>query len=421
MAVIEPVARLRHVNEPVGAFAVEVALANFVNTYAIEGSLKLTLDAPFETSGLLQQHIDGYPAKVAMPRSAKLDYQTLLRGLSARVDATPPVANTIPDHFLWLVALGGAALSSRATLTSGTTTVLTLGVTAASVGITAGTAVALPTGAGGALEARIVKETSGNTVTLKQALSATPANGMTVYGGVTYYLDNTYTSTTQTLQQIYEGLDNDDRWLLRGGQLAAAPTFEVTPGSIPKITWSWLHADWDYANGVNTTMNLTSAPLADQNLSEAGVNAIYDSELRLRDASTSTIGTPLDATEVSIALNLKYAPIKTPSGLNGIRQMIRLRPDGPPLSGEFVVPFEDTTWQDARDQKKPFSLTYQIGMTLANGGVLIEVPHLYIDSVQREGIEGIAGWRVGWYAKRDIYTTANTSALEKSPIRIHRF
>lgn len=419
--VVENCRRIRITNEAAGAFGVEQLLASFVNLFAREDSVKLMLNEPQETPMLLQQHVDGYPIKVNLPKTAQLDFKANLSAFNVRSTVTPHVLTAQPEHLLWLISMGGSLQVTGNTVASAASTTSITLTNAVSAGVAEGCVVAFPTGPGGALEARVVKTLSGNVITLKLALSAVPTPGMVMYGGVTYYLDNTSGATVQSLQAAYEGLDDNDRYLLKGGQLAAPMSFELGPGTVPQVTWSWMFADHDYADGIQTTMNLTTTPIADQNLASTGINAVMDSAFIVRPNAGSTLIGIVDASSITITPNVKYVAHKTPGGVNTVKQWVRMRPDGPAVVGDFLVPHDDRSWFDVLAAKTSHMLSFQIGSTVAGGCVLIDVPNVIIEDVQRESVDGIAGVRVKWYARLDQATTSNTSNLQKSALRVARF
>lgn len=419
--VADRVRRMRIANEPTGSFGVEIGIGSFSDCAFREDSLKLTMNRPMESPMLSQQILDGYPSKVFLPRDAQLDFATNLRPLTQRCGNAAASAGTIaPDNQLWATAMQGAQYNQIGTTIASTSTTSVLNVTSGA-GLFEGGAIACATGAGGALECREIKTISSNVVTVKHAFSSIPANGSTVYAPGTFYLSGTTGTVALSLQAAIEGIITTDRWLLKGGQIKSPPAFDFAPGTVPKVTWSFGFADWDPADGTNTTMNLNAA-LADQNYADTGIQSVMDSEFRVMTAGTTAIASTLiEATSMTITPSIKYVPHKTVSGLNTVKQWVRVRPDGPPVTGEFTVPFEDQSWFTARDNETERSIFFQIGSSVAGGAVLISVPRVCIDDVQREELDGISGQRIKWYAKSDNQTTTNSSELQKSAFRVHLF
>lgn len=418
---IDVVRRIRAVEEPAGAFGTEVAIGSFVDVLAVEDSVKLMLNSPFESPGLLQQDIHGMNSKVRLPESAQLDFTTNLSAATTRSGSggAHTGLSQVPGWYLWRVATGSTGKGNNSSTVASAASASAITLTSAS-GYTEGDHVAFPTGTGGALEVRSVKTVSTNTITLSRELSATPTNGMVCYSAYTFYLNDKDGSNVKSLQVAMEGAGTTDRFLLSGGQIAAPPSFELNPGTIPKVKWSWQFAAWAKANGTETTMNLNAA-LADAALSDAGINAVMDSEFRVATSTSVTLaGSLYHPSQINIAPQISYIPHRTPSGLNTIKQWVPNRA-GPAVTGDFLLPYEDTTWLDRRDAETELRITYQIGSTVTGGAVLIELPRVVIDNVQRETMDGIAGQRVSFFARLDASTTTNTTTLQKSPFRISMF
>jgi hypothetical protein len=414
---VQNIGRVRSFIEANGAFATELSIGTFTELVVIEGSTTLVMDRPMESPKLLQQYLHGYPSKVFMPKRATFSFSTNLRGANER--ATNGVAHSftsIPDAMPLLAALGNASFSTGTTIASTSTTTV-LNVTSAA-GILAGQAIALATGTGGALECREVKTVSSNVVTLKAALSSVPSNGSTVYGAVTYHLDALDGSSALSFQTVVEGLGTVDRWLLKGGQISAPPAFKLAPGTIPTIDWAWQYAQHGRADGSESTMNLSSA-LADQAYVDTAINAVMDSVAYLTPHASTTPVT-LDASEINILPNIAYEPHITPGGTNNIKQWVPSRVDGPPVTANFLMPYESVVWRTAKDAETAYALTYQIGSSVTNGGCMISVPHVVVDNFQREAVGGLAGQRVQLYARADTQTSASTNRAV-SPLKIHFF
>lgn len=419
--VVDRIRRIRVAQEPAGAFGTEISIGSFLDLPAREDSVKLLMPDPTETPMLLQQHLFGYPSKVLMPKlGAGIDLATNIQALQARAASTEVAESTLlPDATLWHTAFGGAFEGTGTTIASLSTSTV-LNVTSAA-GLREGGAIACATGPGGSLECRVIKTISTNQVTVKLAFSSAPANGSTVYAAYTVYLNALDGSQQMFLQAAVEGIGTADRWLFRGGQLKAAPTLDLTPGTIPKVNWSWQFGDWSKADGVQSTMNLNGA-LADQNYSSDGINSVYDSELRIWPKASSTLaGSLIHAPSVSIAPQQKYGPHKTPAGLNTIAQWVMLRPEGPPVTGEFTLPYESDDWIDLLEARTELQLSMQIGSTVGNGAVLIDVPRVNLEDFGREEIDGLAGQRLKWYGRLDNNTTSSSTNLQKTAMRVHFF
>jgi hypothetical protein len=417
---IQNVGRVRADEEANGSFCAEATLGSMEDVPYVEGSLKVEMDRPFETPKLIQQHIDGYPSKVPMPRRGKASMQLNLRGTTARGTGALTSANVVPlGRHLFKIGMGAATFGTGTTIAS-TSTSTVLNLTSAA-GLSEGGALVCATGAGGALECREIKTISTNQVTLKLPLSSAPSNGSTVYSCVTFSLGNLDGSTVTSLQLLVEGWDTGDRWLLKGGQLASPPKFNLQPGTIPTVDFDFMFADHKKADGSETTMNPNSA-LADQAYSDASIVAVMDSELRIHTHGVSTLSvTSVDASDINVVPNIAYIPQLTPGGTNNIKQWVRARPNGPAVTGDFLLPYESAAWRTLRDAETSLGFFYQVGSSTTSGGFMVSVPHIVVDNFQREDVGGIAGQRVSWYARLDNQTNTNSTALQKSALRLHVF
>jgi hypothetical protein len=415
---IDQVGRARSAEEANGSFAVDLTgtLNVFKDVPAVAGTSKIKLTQPMATPGHEQQHLDGYPTEVLLPKSAEWDFQVNLQTIDTKAAASVQAAQGALGLLL-KVFMGGETLGTGTTVTTGATATVVPLTSAA--GIAVGTALGFNTGAGGALEIREVKSKSGNTVTLKLALTGAPADGASVLSGATYSMGGTDGSQTTSLQTIVEGLSTAHRWLLAGGQLKSL-ALALGVGTQPRATFGVSYADFLLANGSNTAANLTSGALGAASYSNTTPLVQQASELRAQTVGTSTLsGTLLHAPTIEFKPNIKYSPHKTPAGRNTIKQWIR--DHAPPvLEGAFVVPHEDATWFDARDAATPKMLAYQIGSSFTKGGILIVAPNVQITDVQTEGVGGIHSQRVSWRARLDTDTTEGSpSDLGRSAFRIH--
>ena len=91
----------------------------------------------------------------------------------------------------------------------------------------------------------------------------------------------------------------------------------------------------------------------------------------------------------------------------------------PPVEGSFTTFFQDYTWFTARSSKTDINIAYQMGQA-AGSTVVITAPTVQIVNPQRvaDGNQ-LAGQAVAFKGRRDTDTGASTTALAKSPTRIH--
>lgn len=413
------VQRARVYQEQPGSFAEDETgtLASFLDLPFIEGTMSVELLEPLEAPLHAQQHIDAWPIKVHMPKRARASFDINLTGLGLAI-------GTRADAALGVVlstAFGGWHAGTGSTIASTSTTTV-LNVTSDS-GYAKGAAIAAATGPGGRLEMREIKNVSGGAVTLKHALSSIPANGSYIYACVSVYPSR---ARAYSLQMIVEGLEQDDRWLLLGGQVVSPPTFTLANGAIARMSFQWEFADWYQADGVSTASNLTSGALATATYEYAVPMVVKSSELRVfTPGTTSLSNTLVDASAYEYTTSLAYTPHLAPGGTQNIIEWIRLR-TAPFVSGSFTFPLQDMTWwtTKAADTRKAFSLQIGSSPTLATGGgVLITAPSIQITDVQPNDTNGIRTHAVSWEGTvdGDIASAAAANDLHNAAMRIHMF
>lgn len=411
--------RIRGLQESTFATDGSGSMASFFEIPFNEGTASLVLDEPIESPRHAQQRIGGSPTGVVMPRKATLTFTTNLETFTTKASST--VAST--SHWLCEMleaGLGGAhQMTGTVITTSATTTSLPVSVATT---LRPGAAVGLATGSGSALEMREIESKSGSTLTLKAAVSSTPANASTVWGTHTVFAHTRMTGASAiSMQFAVEGQNTEDRYLVRGGALDSL-TLTFGPGLIPKLTFAWKFADWDQADGAATAGDLVGPEITAATYINTVTLVQADSELRSHTVGTSSLsGTLLEANQIEIRPNIVWSPVLTSSGTNTIKQWVRVHAE-PVITGSFVLPYEDAqTWFAARTAKTMKTIWLQIGSSTTNGGCLISVPKVQIDNVARENVEGIQNQRVSFRSLLDTDTTAESSfeALAESPFRMH--
>lgn len=422
---ISNVQRARIYEEPAGSFATDHSgtAGDYKDLPFIEGSMNLQLLEPLETPGTVQQHIDAYPIMVHMPKRAKASFEINLTSLG--LEPSGPREQSALGRLL-KVAFGGETLGTGSTITTGaSTTSLPL---SSAAGIGKGTAIAVGTGTGGKLEMREVKNVSGNTVTLKHALSSSPANGATVYSCACYYPSTVAgaSGACTSLQMICEGLEPDDRWLLLGGQVSSPPKFTIANGAISRMSFEWEFADWFYADGASTAGDFVGPQLDFATYSSSVPIVTKASELRIFDKGTTSLSsTNVDASSYELTTSLAYTPHLAPGGTNNIVHWVRTR-NAPFVSGSFTVPLEDQTWwtEKAQDDVRVFSLQSGSSPTQSTGGgFLLVAPAIQITDIQPADANGIRCQQVSWVGTIDTDITSPTanSDLHYAALRIHLF
>lgn len=412
--------RLRIYEEPNGSFATDHSgtLGDYLDCPFIEGSWESTLEHPTESPAHSQQHLDGYPLEVLMPKFGKAKFKLGMETTGTRAAAGVTALQGALGRLL-KIGMGTETLGVGTTVAS-TSTSTVINCTSAA-GIAVGSAIGCATGIGGLIEYREVASKSSNAITLKHALSGAPANSSVVYSSATYSLGGTTGSQTTSLQAIIEGYFASARWLYSGGWMDATPTFEFAYGQRPIVGFSWMFANWNLADGSATSANLVGAgALGFATYANNSTVVQADSEFRQQTVGTSTIGSLVQASSIAFDPQIKFSTQRSPAGVNTYVQPIRDR-NAPVITGNFVVPYEDSTWYTARDSRTVKALWYQIGMTTALGGILVSAPTVQIKNVQPAIVDGIECQKVEWVGRLDEATSGSTTDLARSALRVHLF
>lgn len=411
--------RIRVYEEANGSFATDHSgtLGDFRECPFVEGSVNMVLETPQESPAHLQQRIDGKAENVLLPKRWNLDFTTNLETFTTKAGDGVTAAQSALGTILKCV-MGGQRLGVGDTIND---------VSASTEGFDVangsrwqeGSAIGLATGTGSTLEIREIQQVTSNTITLKHLLTSAPANLSTCWNAATYYMGSGNGDDVTSLQFLVEGLELNDRFALWGGQLQSM-SLDVGPGVIPKVTFSIAGVQWFYADGTNTSANLTTTALTASTYTNNKTLVVLDSEFRVMTVGTATLtNTLIHAPSINITPNIAYTQHRTPAGVQTVNTWIRLH-QPPVVSGSFTLPYEDQTWFSARDNLTDKAVFYQIGTSTTDGGILIAAPTTQITNVQRVDIDGIAGQEVSWEARID--TDAGTSSpveLGRNAFRIH--
>lgn len=395
-------------------FATEETIGNFKDVPFVEGSASLQLRQDMESPGHAQQYIDGHPTRVNMPKRAQLDLTVPLATLDTKPGNGVAATQSALGEML-KIAMGAQTLATGTTVNDVSATTTQFVSTAS--GYLAGLAVGLGTGSNSELEMREFKTVSGSTNTVKYAFSNAPANSSTVWSAASYVLTGQDGSEALSAQFAVEGIYTEDSWLLSGGQVSSVG-ISLPIGGLPTMSFSWQFADWDLADGTNTTMDLTAASIVAATYADTKSIVLADSEFRVATVGSSTIGTLYHPSEINIDLNLQYVPQMTPAGTNNIKQWIRLH-QAPVVSGSFVIPYEATTFRTSKDAPTAHAITLQIGTSTTDGGILLSIPNAQITDVQPVDAGGIRSQRVSFVGRHDTDWTGSTSTRVRSAFRMH--
>lgn len=402
---------LRHVSvyeEPDGSFAVDHSAtpSDFLAVPAQSGDLAWTPDRTMLDPATLQQYKHGRPTKVHGPRSSTLNMTIPLAITGTLADAataTPTKADTALFRQL-AITLGGERSGKKGSLVATATSASVFTVTATEGSrFTAGGAVGRVT-AGGKMEIREIANVTGDVITLKQAFSEATVISDTIYNAATFYLDDSLTHA----QYLVEGSDAEDYHVLLGMQLQGL-SLGLSMGEIPTIGFQMQGADWDYlgSGSLSGSTYANHTPIS------------FDAGEFLAQAEGTATRNAVSIHEIGISPALTYIAERSPEGTQTVNRYVQQHAP-PVISGTFGTYYEDQTWFSAWLARTGYHLALQIGQS-SSGGILITANGAQLGPVtapQSAG-EGFAGSTVSFAAGLDGDATDQTTAIRRSPIRLH--
>lgn len=410
------VQRIRVYTEPAGSFAVDHTgtLGDFSDVPVAEGTAQLTLTQETHNPLQVRQNMLDYQEEVIGKKRWTLNFSTAFAptGVAAG-NATAATVGSIQT--MLKAVMGGEFKGTGSTAATGGWSTAGGGNVASGGGFRAG-GVAGWKDANGVLHLRPVKQVSTNTLTLKVRFPSAPASGDTIYSGATYFWTQ---DPDTTLQFIVEGYEQQDRWVLLGGQGTVTPQLGLD-GSVQQLQFSFTGVDWlegDEAAGA-ASIHGTSIGAA----TYGRFDPITGHVGRLLVATNGTqalTGATVDVSEVSFAPGGSYVEVPSPSGVQGVARWRLTRASGSPMvSGTFSTYFTNYDRWDARDTKADKLVFYQNGATEGKA-VAIEAPTVQFTDVQRNDQSGIAGEQVSFKGRLDGDTAGTSSDQSKSPHRYH--
>lgn len=406
--VLDTLKELRVAVEPAGSYGVTIALgSDFQPLPVVEGFAMPSPDREMLQPALMQGLIGSSSQAIPGKRMGSLKVDMVLggHGLDCDGDVAIPAITAWPTRALIQTVLGGF---SAPTLLGSQVTVQALS-TASAVVLSAGAGATLtPCQAlaflvGGSLEVGVIESISTDTVTLKEALSGVPSG--VVRHAIAFFITQ---SPDTSLQFESLGAEVDDHWRTSGMQ-AKSFAIEAMPGALPKLTI-------DFAG------RGTQALSAHSGLGEV-THAHYSPIIASGGCVTVPafgVVTRVDplVTDFKVTFAINYEALTTYCATDNVARMkLQRAAQGKFAKGSFVVPFDDTSWADARDNKTLKAIHFQIGATVG-ATCLLEFPRVQITAAKRVNASGnLAGWSVEWEALADATNT--TTDLGRAPFRIH--
>lgn len=417
------VRRLRASIEPAASFAVDRTgtLGNFIDIPMAEdsGSWEVHRDPQNPIPSL--QDVRNYQLEVIGRDHWSLSFSVALAPTGSAAAASAAAAQG-PVGRLLRVIMGGEFLGEGSAASALWSSPSTGGVTSGA-GFRPG-GVAVWVDGSGVAHPRPIKQVDGNTLTLKVAFPAAPANTNPIYSGASYYIGK---DPKETLQFIVQGEHDDDRWVLLGGQ--GTMSFELgLEGEIQMIAFELSGPKWLRAADAAGAANLagSAAPIGDATYTNWEPITGHQGELLSRTVGVATLtGAIVPVASLEYEYGMEYAQVPSPSGVNGVLRHRLVRSSGtPPIGGSFARFFDGLADFDARDDREPRLLWYRNGV-VAGEQIVLDAPKVQFVEVGLEATGEMAGQQVTWRGRNDTDTvlpsspTAATVELASSPFRIH--
>lgn len=402
--------------EPNSAYAVSSAatLSNYLDFPYKEGSLQFDGEQALIDPMAGRLAMDAMTVHVLGPRSCTVQMSTALHshGVLMTGSTAVPTVSTWPLLRVLKTILGGSF--SR---TAGGTVQVAAGTTVNAVTVSSGRGVdfqksgviacSVVSGSSN-LELREIKSIAGDVITVKQAFSAVPPTGSTVYGGVTVHM----TSDPDTsLQVICQGRELSDRFVfcgLQGGMTLSLPFGQAT--QLAELSFSLSGPYWE------RLVDGGSVPTAASYTQYRPIRNV-DAELTVPTVGTQTRRL-VHQGEITIELpGLAYEDIASGAGVEGVRRKRRL-PGRPLVRGSFTTPFEDSTWFDFFANRTNLAVFQQVGR-LPGEACLISVPTVQLSQPKRVAQGSIAGQQVSFIGRNDEDVDTPTTDAHTSAFRMH--
>lgn len=411
------VQRIRVSVEPAGSYAVDRTgtLGNFTDLPVVEGSAQVTLTQETHNPQQVRQNVLDYQEEVIGRKRWTLNFSVPFAptGVAAGSATTATVGSI---QTVLKAVMGGEFKGTGSTAATGGWATAGGGNVASGSGFRAG-GVAGWKDSSGVLHLRPIRQVSSNTLTLKVRFPSAPASGDVIYSGATYF----WTQDPDTsLQFIVEGYEQQDRWVLMGGQGTVTPQLALD-GTIQQLQFAiagtrWLEADESAGSG-----NLAGTDLGSATYSRFDPITGHAGRLLVQTVGTQTLtGATVDVSEVSFAPGGTFVEVPSPSGVEGVARMRLTRASGTPMvSGTFSTYYTGWDNWDARDTKADKLVFYTNGVTEGQA-VAVEAGTVQFTDVQRNDQSGIAGEQVSFKGRLDAGTTEATASDQgRSPHRYH--
>lgn len=412
---VQSVQRLRVWSESAFATDGTGTIGNFTDIPFREGSMQVVLTTDsLDPQQDVQSRME-YREEVLGKRSATIAF-TCNFAPTGTAATTAQTSVTGALGLLLKAVMGGETKAAGSTASTGSTTSVINVQTGHGSRWASGGAMGRVNTAG-QLEVREVESVATDAVTLKQGFSAAPSSTNKLYNCVTYSMTE---DPAESLQFLVQGVEAQDCWLLLGCQAVGGITvaLDVTGAALPSVAFNFTAAD--YKMPAEMAVAPTSIGTATFTNYEPIVGHAGSLRVFTVGASTVTSASLVHASAIAFTPKISFVPVTSPSGTNTIYRW-RAGRVAPPCEGSFTPFFEDVQWWTARDSRTDKAVLYQSGIT-PGAAFVLSAPTVQITNPQRtvSGDE-IAGQTITWKARRDTDVGSSSTALAKSPFRIHLF
>jgi len=412
------VRRVRVYVEPAGSFAVDHtgSLHDFADVPIAEGMPQLTLTQETHNPLHARQDVRDYQEEVIGKKSWTLQFTTAFAptGVAAG-DGVTATAGSIQT--MLKAVMGGEFKGTGSTVATGGWSTAGGGSLANAAGFAAG-GIAGWADTNGVVHFRPVKSRTGATggsITLKVRFPGTPASGDVIYSGSTYY----WTQDPDTsLQFVVEGYEQQDRWVLLGGQGTVTPQLALD-GTIQTLQWQFSGVDWLEGDEAAGAASIHGTALGSATYSNYNPITGQSGQCLVQTNGTIALtGADVPISAIAFQPGMTYQAIPSPSGVQGVLRHRLTRASGtPPVSGSFTTYFTGYTNWDARDTKADKLVFYVAGRS-AGGVAIVDAPTVQFTNVQPVDSNNIQSETVEFKGRLDG-DTSGTGDMAKSPQRYH--
>lgn len=404
--------RLRLYEEPNGSMSVDHTgtLGDFEDVPIVEGSLEIDPGQEMIDPGTQLQGVYDYREEIPGKRMWKVAFTVPLAPTGT------PAANTVQAiqsalGKLLKIVLGGEALGTGS-LADGNWSSESGGDVLVGTSLLAGMAIGWKD-SDGVLHARELEEGAAADLVTKVAFPAIPQDTDPIYASATYYLAR---NPLTTAQFIVEGMEDDDRWVLMGGQGTVTLALPLDGTSVPTAAFEFTGRTWLY--GEDAATDLTASELALATYADHEPIPGHVGRFIEQDVGTATPISTVCVSAVAFALALTNKEITCPSAPDGLLCWLRM-PSRPAVSGSFTTYFAEIDRFEARDTRTAKYLAYQIG-TEEGETILITAPKVQYIKPKPVGADDVASETIEWKGRNDSDTVVTPRTdLANSPFRIH--